>query len=697
MEQEAPHFNEIASVTLPTMFTSAISEPAFERLGVIAATALGLQVILMAIDTPEGEQLSICHGMPWPESTTLSAASTLGSALLPTSTALMVDPLHPCPPLQTHPLLGELATYLVLAIHTTSQQRRGTIVFGDRVPRELSLEQQQLCAAFAEQAAALVLLRAEQSRVAELEAIVQEAQQRTNILLDTLERQRNQAEIVLLQGEASISALLDALPDMMFRLNREGRFLDYRAPHGSLLFALPEQFLGRLIEEVLPDSMARQTRYYVEQARTLNAPQFFEYQISFSEGKSGDFEARIVPLDNDETLAIVRDITERKRLEAQVLQIQKIESVGQLAGGIAHDFNNLLTAIIGYAELASLSLDPDSNAADDVEEIHRAAERAAGLTRQLLSFARWQVMELRNVRLNELIFDLYKLLRRLIGEDIELIILPAYQDLWVKIDPGQIEQVLVNLAINARDAMPEGGKLTIAVGQRTLSEEQARKVVGMVPGDYVLLSVTDTGIGMNDHVKAHLFEPFFTTKEKGRGTGLGLATCYGIIKQHGGTIEIDSQVEVGTTLEIYLPQIHGEAGASYSLLDEARGLPRGNETILLVEDEPAVRVLAARVLRAQGYIVLEAENGDDALSIARQRGRAVLHLLLTDVVMPRMSGKTLAERVTAMLPDVKVLFTSGYTSDIMIYQGPAGTGLAFLQKPFTPVTLARKVREVLDS
>ena len=306
-------------------------------------------------------------------------------------------------------------------------------------------------------------------------------------------------------------------------------------------------------------------------------------------------------------------------------------------------------------------------------------------------------MELRNVRLNELIFDLYKLLRRLIGEDIELIILPAYQDLWVKIDPGQIEQVLVNLAINARDAMPEGGKLTIAVGQRTLSEEQARKVVGMVPGDYVLLSVTDTGIGMNDHVKAHMFEPFFTTKEKGRGTGLGLATCYGIIKQHGGTIEIDSQVEVGTTLEIYLPQIHGEAGASYSLLDEARGLPRGNETILLVEDEPAVRVLAARVLRAQGYIVLEAENGDDALSIARQRGRAVLHLLLTDVVMPRMSGKTLAERVTAMLPDVKVLFTSGYTSDIMIYQGPAGTGLAFLQKPFTPVTLARKVREVLDS
>jgi CheY-like chemotaxis protein len=304
-------------------------------------------------------------------------------------------------------------------------------------------------------------------------------------------------------------------------------------------------------------------------------------------------------------------------------------------------------------------------------------------------------MELRLVRLNDLIFDLYKLLRRLIGEDIELIILPSYNEAWVKVDPGQIEQVLVNLAINARDAMPEGGKLTIEITHCSFDAELARRYVGASAGDYIVLTVSDSGVGMNDHVKAHLFEPFFTTKEKGRGTGLGLATCYGIIKQHSGLIDVASIVGAGTTISIFLPQARIDGAMVRSIIDETRGLPRGSETILLVEDEPAVRVLAARVLRAQGYIVLEAENGDEALSIAQQRGRAIMHLLLTDVVMPRMSGKMLAERMTALLPDLKVLFTSGYANDTIISQG-SQPGIAFLQKPFTPATLARKVRDVLD-
>ena len=508
-------------------------------------------------------------------------------------------------------------------------------------------------------------------------------------------QERRRAEAALLRSEATTRALLDAIPDLMFRVNRQMIFIDFKASKGTPLFLPPGQFLQRRIDEVMPTKVSQPACRSIERAFQTGETQFFEYQLTLQSGLVGEFEARVLPSSENEVLLIVRDITERKHLESQLLQIQKIESVGQLAGGIAHDFNNLLTAIIGYADLAMMTMTPDLPALGDVEEIHRAAERAAGLTRQLLSFARWQVMELRLVRLNDLIFDLYKLLRRLIGEDIELIILPSYNEAWVKVDPGQIEQVLVNLAINARDAMPEGGKLTIEITHCSFDADLARRYVGASAGDYIVLTVSDSGVGMNDHVKAHLFEPFFTTKEKGRGTGLGLATCYGIIKQHSGLIDVASIVGAGTTISIFLPQARIDGAMVRSIIVETRGLPRGNETILLVEDEPAVRVLAARVLRAQGYIVLEAENGDEALSIAQQRGRAIMHLLLTDVVMPRMSGKMLAERMTALLPDLKVLFTSGYANDTIISQGPQ-PGIAFLQKPFTPATLARKVRDILD-
>jgi PAS domain S-box-containing protein len=518
-------------------------------------------------------------------------------------------------------------------------------------------------------------------------------------LNDAYARQEHRrAEEALLRSEATTQALLNAIPDPILRLDRAGILLDCKIPKDDQTFALPEDMLGRRADEFLPPPVAQQLQQSIERALADGEMQLFEYQLALTGGAGmGDFEARVVPSGASEVMMIVRDITERKRLETQFLQIQKIESVGQLAGGIAHDFNNLLTAIIGYSELAMMSLPGDAEALGDVEEIRRAADRAAGLTRHLLSFARRQVMELRVVKLNDLIIDLYKLLRRLIGEDIELIMLPSASPAWVKVDAGQIEQVLVNLAVNARDAMPEGGKLTIAIANRQFDADVTRRYVGASAGEYVMLSVSDTGIGMDEHVRAHLFEPFFTTKEKGRGTGLGLATCYGIVKQHGGWIDVASAAGQGTAIDIYLPRVRLDPSATHAYYDEAQGLPRGNEIILLVEDEPAVRVLAARVLRAQGYVVLEAENGDEALSLARQRGRAALHLLLTDVVMPRMSGKALAERLTAEMPDLKVLFTSGYTNDTMVYQGAVDSGMAFLQKPFTPPLLARKVREVLDS
>jgi signal transduction histidine kinase len=388
-------------------------------------------------------------------------------------------------------------------------------------------------------------------------------------------------------------------------------------------------------------------------------------------------------------------ILEKKGLEQQLQQAQKMESVGRLAGGVAHDFNNLLTAMMGYAGLARESIPPDNPASVCVQEIQKAADRAATLTNQLLAFARRQIIEPRVINLNDLILDMGKMLRRLIGEDVELVLRPASEACAVKVDRGQMEQVLVNLAVNARDAMPDGGRLTIETTIVTLDEGYALTHPEVSPGQYVMLAVSDNGVGMAEEVKAHLFEPFFTTKEKGKGTGLGLATCYGIVKQSSGHIWVYSEPGQGTTFKIYLPQVD-ELPGSLPESEEPAALLRGKETVLLVEDEPAVRELAAHVLRAQGYTVLEADNGDAALRQVGEQAGEKIHLLLTDVVMPRMSGKELADRLKVIRPDLKVLFTSGYTDDAIVHHGVLQAEIAFLQKPFSPVTLARKVREVLD-
>ncbi|PYO96181.1 MAG: hypothetical protein DMD61_14495 [Gemmatimonadetes bacterium] len=393
-------------------------------------------------------------------------------------------------------------------------------------------------------------------------------------------------------------------------------------------------------------------------------------------------------------LILAHDVTAQRQLEEQLRQSQKMEAVGQLAGGIAHDFNNLLTAILGSTQLLLNNMPSGDPRREDAEEVRHAGLRAAELTRQLLAFSRRQVLAPKVLELNVVVGNMDRMLRRLLGEDVELVTSLDPTAGAVNADPGQLEQVLLNLAVNARDAMPGGGRLSIETTRLALHEEHLERRHRLPPGDYACLVVTDTGVGMDEATQAHLFEPFFTTKEVGKGTGLGLATVYGIVKQSGGYIWVYSEPRRGTTVKVYLPRVPGasEAPAPAPPARAARG---GNETVLLVEDAAPVRALARRSLEACGYRVLDASDGPSALELSA-RHAAGIDLLVTDVVMPGMSGRELAERLAPQRPEMKVLYTSGYTDDAMVRQGVLNAGVAFLQKPFVPDMLARKVREVLD-
>jgi len=393
-------------------------------------------------------------------------------------------------------------------------------------------------------------------------------------------------------------------------------------------------------------------------------------------------------------LVLARDVSAQRQLEAQLRQSQKMEAVGQLAGGIAHDFNNLLTAILGSTQLLLHNTPVGDARREDAEEIRHAGLRAAELTRQLLAFSRRQVLAPKVLDVNAVVANMDRMLRRLLGEDVELATSRDPAAGTVNADPGQLEQVLLNLAVNARDAMPGGGRLSIGTTRVTLHEEHVERRHRMPAGDYVCLAVADTGVGMDETTQAHLFEPFFTTKEVGKGTGLGLATVYGIVKQSGGYIWVYSEAGHGTTVKIYLPRVPGVAESPVPAPEPQR-VRGGDETVLLVEDAAPVRTLARRSLEARGYRVLEAADGPSALQLSARHLEGI-DILVTDVVMPGMSGRELAERLAPERPSMKVLYTSGYTDDAMVRQGVLSAGVAFLQKPFVPDTLARKVREVLD-
>ena len=504
--------------------------------------------------------------------------------------------------------------------------------------------------------------------------------------------ERKDAERLLRQQSLAMQtategmAILDATERYVYVNEAHARLYGYTSP-GELvgqswrvLYAPAE--LERFEQEIMP--AFRHSGHWAGEAVGLRR-----------DGSTFPQEVSLTAIPDGGLVCVVRDISERKRLEERLHRSQKLEAIGRLAGGVAHDFNNLLTAINGYASFARDSLPEGDPAREDIGQVLRAAGRATDLTRQLLAFSRRQIIDPQAVNLNELVLNLERMLRRLISESIEFEIVPA-PNLWtVRVDAGQMEQVLMNLVVNASDAMPEGGRLTIETANVRLDGAYAQEHVSVVPGDYVMLAVSDTGCGMSEEVKVHLFEPFFTTKDLGKGTGLGLATCYGVVKQNGGNIWCYSELGRGTTFKIYLPAIREEPRSLVGG-EEEEELPTGTQTVLLVEDEEAVRSFTARVLRGLGYRVSAVSNGDEALALAEGPGARPVDLLLTDVVMPRMGGEELARRLKAIHPRLKVLYISGYTANGIVRQGILEDNLAFLQKPFSRAALARKVREALE-
>ena len=393
----------------------------------------------------------------------------------------------------------------------------------------------------------------------------------------------------------------------------------------------------------------------------------------------------------------VEERREKKRLQEQFLEAQKMEVIGQLSAGVAHDFNNVLAVIMGYSDLLEQELGADHPLQRYTEEIRQAARRATGLTRQLLIFSRKELVQAELLDLNDVVTSMDKLLRRLVDEKIELTIDCRRGLGQIKADSGYVWQVLMNLVVNARDAMPDGGRLVIQTGAQTVTETDPRAKIRVPPGEYVTLTVSDTGTGMTDEVKAHLFEPFFTTKPAGKGTGLGMVTCQTIVRQTGGYIEVDSDVGRGTKFHIYFPRMGAPGKAAPQSVPQSTAAPSGTETLLIVEDEPSVRLLAQGVLKSLGYDVLVALNGQEALRVTREHQGPRIALVITDIIMPRMGGVALSEWLRSMDPELKVLFSSGYTEDALSTAGGVSPGIDFLPKPYTPLALAHKVREMLDS
>jgi len=511
--------------------------------------------------------------------------------------------------------------------------------------------------------------------------------------------ERKRAELELLAREERFRALVEHSADAIALLDRAGT-ITYATPSTERVLGYrAEQVLGRNAMELIhPDDVAVVSGHLLGLQDRPGAVVALDARYRHQDGSWRFGECSVANRLSDPTVrALVlnyREITERRRLEEQLRQAQKMEAVGRLAGGVAHDFNNVLTAIFGYADLLNEELPEGHQARRDLDEIRKAAQRASTLTRQLLAFSRQQVLQPMVLNLNDLVEDIQNMLVRLVAEDIQLRLRLEPSAGNVRADAGQIQQVLMNLVVNARDAMPSGGKLLVETANTELSEQYAESHQPVVSGAYVMLAVSDSGVGMDAETRARIFEPFFTTKEKGRGTGLGLSTVYGIVKQSGGYVWVYSEPGRGTTFKIYLPRV--DAPAESLAPPREAGTLVGTETILLAEDDEMLRPLSKGLLEKLGYSVLDAENAVQALALANAHVGPI-QLLVADVVMPGASGRELARRLAQSRPDTRVLYVSGYTDDAIVHHGMLEPGLNFLQKPFTPAALARKVREVLDA
>ncbi|MHB1308079.1 MAG: hybrid sensor histidine kinase/response regulator [Limisphaerales bacterium] len=526
-----------------------------------------------------------------------------------------------------------------------------------------------------------------------------------NRVLETEMQERMRVQAALCKSEQNYREIFNATTDAILIQDFEtGCIREVNRAAMELLGCRPEGYAGGLAEllaDAEPPYTAEHALGYLWQAR-LEGPQLFEWRLKRPD--LGTFWVEVALRSSDigghgRILAVVRNITDRKSAEQdrlalreQLSQAQKMESVGCLAGGVAHDFNNLLTAILGNLELVLTDLPPErTDLRDALLEVEKASRRAGELTRQLLAFSRKQVLQIKILALNELVIGFGKMLKRLIGEDIEVATVLNPVIARVKADPSQLEQVILNLAVNARDAMPRGGRLRIETSVYEATGDGVGVHPELDPGEYVVLSVSDTGCGMAPEVQRRAFEPFFTTKGVGKGTGLGLATVYGIIKQHGGHVSLQSQLGVGTTVRVFLPRVY-EKETPATGIGRSRPL-RGTETILVVEDEPAVRLLTCRMLSGQGYQVIEARDGREAVRLAREWDH--IDLLLTDVIMPQMSGKEVFEKISDVRPGIRVLFTSGYSDEVVGHHGILNEEIHFLHKPFTAQSLTQKIRTAL--
>jgi two-component system cell cycle sensor histidine kinase/response regulator CckA len=504
----------------------------------------------------------------------------------------------------------------------------------------------------------------------------------------------------LLEREEMFKLISENAVDMIAVVDADGRRI-YNSPSYERILGYTADYLedSSPLEQIHPDDLPLVLKA-AKEAQNTGVGRRIEYRMRRQDGEWLFLESTASAVRNAdgavEKLVIVnRDISERRQLEEQLRQSQKMDAIGRLSGGVAHDFNNLLGVIIGYTEVLQDHIKEGDSLRVCVDQVLEAGKRAASLTRQLLAFSRQQVLEPKVLILNAVVSDMEKMLRRMIGEDVELTTKLDPQLGKVRADQGQIEQVIMNLAVNARDAMPEGGKLSIETSNTEMDEAFVKHYAYPVqPGAYILLTVSDTGTGMDNATRQRIFEPFFTTKEKGKGTGLGLSMVYGVVKQSGGYIDVDSIVGKGTTFNIYLPRINQNENVDIAQINSPAVL-QGKETILLVEDEKNLRTLTRNLLELYGYSVLDAENGSDALTISRQT-RSTIHLLLTDIVMPEIGGRALAQKLSKERPDMKVVYMSGYTGQTIGGQAVLNPGAFFLQKPFTRENLARKIREALE-